>query len=120
MRWLRSTRLMEEAICAALEEAAAGLVDADLGGGLVKKRVALPGRGKRGGARIVVATNRTNRWYVIVGFAKSVRADLDSSELKALRAMASDLLGLSALQLEALLERGVLREICHGSETEGG
>jgi hypothetical protein len=43
-----------------------GLIDANLGGGIIKKRVALPGRGKRGGARTLVATNSANRWFFCI------------------------------------------------------
>ena len=56
-RWMRKTELTDSALCAAVSEMAAGLIDADLGGGAVKKRVALPGRGKSGSARTLVATN---------------------------------------------------------------
>ncbi|WP_343294037.1 type II toxin-antitoxin system RelE/ParE family toxin [Vandammella animalimorsus] len=49
-RWMHKTALTDPALCAAVEEMRCGLVDADLGGGVVKKRVALPGRGKSGGS----------------------------------------------------------------------
>lgn len=49
-RWIRKTELTDAALCEAVGEMAAGLVDADLGGGVLKKRVGLAGRGKRGGA----------------------------------------------------------------------
>ena len=50
-RWMRKSGLTDAALCAAVAEMVAGLVDADLGGGVVKKRVGLPGRGKRGAPR---------------------------------------------------------------------
>jgi hypothetical protein len=50
-RWMRKIELTESALCSAVAEMASGLVDADLGGGVFKKRVALPGRGKSGSAR---------------------------------------------------------------------
>lgn len=49
-RWMRKTELSDSALCVAVAEMEQGLIDADLGGGVVKKRVALPGRGKSGGA----------------------------------------------------------------------
>ena len=67
-RWVRKTDLTDNSLCKAVSEMAAGLVDADLGGGVVKKRVALPGRGKSGGARTLVATNRGSRWFFRVRF----------------------------------------------------
>lgn len=48
---MRKAELTDDALCDAVSEMAQGLVDADLGGHVVKKRVALPGQGKRGGAR---------------------------------------------------------------------
>jgi hypothetical protein len=54
-RWMRKTDLTDVALCAAVVEMAAGLVDADLGGGIVKKRVALPSRGKSGSVRTLIA-----------------------------------------------------------------
>jgi hypothetical protein len=53
---MRKTGLPEDALCDAVSEMTRGLVDADLGGGVIKKRIALPGQGKRGGARTIVAT----------------------------------------------------------------
>ena len=66
-RWLRKSGLTDQALCQAVAEMVAGLIDADLGGGLAKKRVGLPGRGKRGGARTLVATNQGSRWFSCSG-----------------------------------------------------
>jgi hypothetical protein len=62
-RWMRKSELTDQALCQAVAEMVAGLIDADLGGDVVKKRVALPGRGKRAGARTLVATRKGNRWF---------------------------------------------------------
>ncbi len=70
---MRKTELSDPVLCAAVEEMERGLIDADLGGGVVKKRVALPGRGKSGGARTLVATNKGNRWFFVFGFEKNER-----------------------------------------------
>ena len=67
-RWLGKTDLSVEALCRSVEEMERGLIDANLGGGIIKKRVALPGHGKRGSARTLVATNRANRWFFVFGF----------------------------------------------------
>ncbi len=78
-----------------------GLIDADLGGGVVKKRVALPGRGKRGSTRTLVATNKGNRWFFVFGFEKNDRDNVSAKELEALQAIATDLLELSSTALDA-------------------
>lgn len=69
-RWMRKTELTNPALCEAVSERSRGLIDADLGGGVVKKRVGLAGRGKRGGARTLVATNKGARWFFVFGFDK--------------------------------------------------
>ena len=60
-RWMRKTELIDQALCEAVVAMEQGLIDADLGGGVIKKRVALPGRGKSGSTRTLVAMNRGNR-----------------------------------------------------------
>ncbi len=112
-RWVRKTDLTDDALCKAISEMVAGLVDADLGGGVVKKRVALPGRGKSGGARTLVATNRSSRWFFVFGFEKNERANVTARELEALQAIAADLLKLTANQLDAHVENKALQEICY-------
>jgi len=69
-RWSRKAQISDKALLKAVAEMAAGLVDADLGGSVYKKRVPLPGRGKSGGARILVATRHVNRWFLLYGFGK--------------------------------------------------
>ncbi len=110
---MRKTELTDQILCMAVHEMAQGLIDADLGGGVVKKRVPLPGRGKSGGARTLVATNKNQRWFFVFGFEKNDRANLSSEELEALQAIATDLLKLSSTQLDAHVECEALQEICH-------
>lgn len=112
-RWMRKTELSDAALCRAFVEMAQGLIDADLGGGLVKKRVALPGRGKSGGARTLVATNKGSRWIFVFGFEKNDRANITAEELQALKDLAQDILSNTAVQLSQALEDGALQEICH-------
>ncbi len=90
-----------------------GLIDADLGGGLVKKRVGMAGRGKRSGARTLVATNKDNRWFFVFGFEKNERANIDADELDALQELAAQLLVRTDEELEIALVDGALKEICH-------
>jgi hypothetical protein len=112
-RWLRKTDLDDDALFRAVADMERGLIDADLGGGVLKKRVARPGRGKSGGARTLVATNRGDRWFFVFGFEKSVRANVSAKELEALQALATDLLKLSSVELDRQVENDALAEICH-------
>ena len=95
----------------AVREMAAGLVDADLGGGLFKKRVPISGRGKRGGARVIVATRTQARWFFIYGFGKNERSDIAPAELRALRGIAEALRDLGQRRLEAAVRVGELVEV---------
>ncbi|MCW5593641.1 MAG: type II toxin-antitoxin system RelE/ParE family toxin, partial [Burkholderiales bacterium] len=80
-RWSRRIGLSDDALCEAIEEMARGLIDADLGGHVVKKRVAIPGQGKRGGARTLVATRLADRWFFVYGFRKNERENVTEPEL---------------------------------------
>lgn len=112
-RWMRKTGLTDNSLCSAVAEMAQGLIDADLGGGIVKKRIGLAGRGKRGGARTLVATNKGNRWFFIFGFEKNERANIEDDELEALQDIATALLARTGRQLDEASEEGSLQEICH-------
>ena len=111
--FLRKTELTDDALCLAVREMAQGLIDADLGGGVVKKRVGLAGRGKRGGARTLVATNKDTRWFFVFGFEKNERANISAEEKEALQLLAQDLLSRSGKELDAGVEDGSLQEICN-------
>jgi hypothetical protein len=115
-RWMRKTELTDDALCAAAHEMAQGLIDADLGGGVVKKRIGLAGRGKRGGARTLVATNKGSRWFFVYGFEKNDRANISDDELAALQDIASQLLAMSGQQLDEAVQDSSLQEICNDNK----
>ena len=111
--WMRKTDLTDSILCKAVQEMENGLIDANLGGNVIKKRVPLPGRGKSGSTRILLATNFKNRWYFMFGFEKNERANIKSIELEALRKLAMDLLSLNSSQIELALQKEKLMEICN-------
>ena len=110
-RWMRKTALGDSDLRKAVLEMTAGLIDADLGGGVVKKRIGLAGRGKRGGVRTLVATNKGNRWFFVFGFEKNERDNISDAELQALQDYAADLLERTPAQLDAAAADGTLLEI---------
>ena len=118
-RWMRKTELTEPALCLAVAEMAHSLIDADLGGGVVKKRVAMPGRGKSGSARTLLATNRASRWFFVFGFEKNERSNVTEKEVVALQRLAADLLRLSLSQLDEHVGSDALKEICHDNQSQG-
>ena len=116
-RWQRKIGLSDVALCQAVTEMEQGLIDANLGGGVIKKRVALPGRGKRGGARTLVATNKSDRWFFVFGFEKNERANITAEELEGLQEIAKQLLDRTPDQLNETVRDGSLQEICHDQES---
>lgn len=73
-RWAKKEGLPELALCIAVEEMAPGLFEADLGSGLLNKRIAKQGQGKSGGFHTLVATNRGDCWVFVCGFPKKPAA----------------------------------------------
>jgi hypothetical protein len=110
--------LTQEALCLAISEMEKGLIDAELGGGVVKKRVPLPGRGKSGGTRTLLLTNKSSLWFFVFGFEKNERANISLRELVALKAIAADLLKLSAAELDSQVDSKALQEICHDDQAQ--
>ena len=110
-RWARKQGLTTSSLCAAVREMTAGLYDADLGGGLLKKRIARPGKGKSGGFRTLVATNKGNRWVFVYGFPKNERSSIDKDEEEALKKLAAHLLSLTAQTLGKAQGAGELMEV---------
>jgi hypothetical protein len=115
-RWMHRARLSDAALHEAVSEMEQGLIDVDLGGHVVKKRVRLPGRGKRGGARTIVATKLQSRWFFLYGFGKNERANIDKNELKFFQEVAKELLEFDDRQISVALSAGEVIEVCHGNE----
>jgi hypothetical protein len=116
-RWAAKQGLSTTSLCAAIREMTAGLYEADLGGGLLKKRIARLGQGKSGGFRTLVATNRDSRWVFVFGFAKNQRGNIDAVEETALKKLATHLLSLTPEALGLAQEAGELMEVhCNGQE----
>lgn len=112
-RWARK-RIDDSWLAAAVAQMRQGLVDARLGGNLLKKRVARPGAGKSGGYRTFVASDQRDRWIFMYGFAKKDGDDLDDDELDDLKRTAQALLAMGEETVQQALAAGELREIDHG------
>lgn len=110
-RWARKQGLTTPGLCAAVREMTEGLYEADLGGGLFKKRIARPGQGKSGGFRTLVATNKGSRWVFVYGFPKNARSNINKDEQEALKKLAAHLLSLTAQALDKAQRAGELIEV---------
>ena len=103
--------LSDADLITAVAEMSDGLWDVSLGGQVYKKRVALAGRGKSGGARTLVAFKSDDRAFFMYGFSKNQRSNITTKEKKALKLMARELLGYKNKQLRLALKHGALIEI---------
>lgn len=113
-RWARREGLTDTALRFAVDEMRRGLVDAVLGGGLVKKRIARPGGGKSGGYRALLAADFRHRWVFLYGFAKSERENIDEKNLRDLRQLAQTYNLMSEAAARRLIDAGVLMEVSDG------
>jgi hypothetical protein len=109
-------------LCRAAADVAAGRVDADLGGGVIKQRVARAGAGKSGGYRTIVLFRvGPSRLFFVYGFAKSSRANISGAELEAFRRLANRVLAFSGAELMAAIQAGELIEVdCDGDKKASG
>ena len=117
-RFQRKEGLSDKALCKAVRDAVAGLIDADLGRGLIKQRVARPGQGKRGSYRTVIAYRVKKRAVFLFGFAKNNKANLDPDELDELIKRGAVWLGASDAVVERAITTDELREVDCAEEDE--
>ena len=101
----------DSALCQAAAEAERGLIDADLGGGVIKQRIARKGRGKSGGFRVMILYRRGARAFFVHGFAKSERPNITRDELIALKELARVMLAYGASEIARALKLGPLIEV---------
>src|SRR5260370_24303987 len=80
-RFTRRERITDVSLCEAVEQAERGLVNAHLGGGLIKLRITRPGQGKRGGYRVLIAFRSKLRAGFLFGFSKNEFEYIDDHQL---------------------------------------
>lgn len=112
-RFQRRERITDKSLAEAVLGAERGLIDADLGGGLIKQRIARPGQGKSGGFRTLIAYGRGERAVLLFGFAKNERANIDDDELDEWRQVGRTYLGLDDKGVEAAIAADELTELSH-------
>lgn len=110
-RFQRKERISDASLVEAVGNAEAGLVDADLGGGLVKQRLARVGQGKRAGYRTVIAFRRGERAVFLYGFAKNERSNIDAEEREEFRRIAQSFNDMGAAQIARLIGDNELIEV---------
>ena len=115
-RFARQERIANATLLEAIARAERGLIDSDLGGGLIKQRVARQGQGRSGGYRVIVAYRAKAKAILLFGFAKNNRENITPDELVFLRELSENWLAAGAARIQKEIEAGNLKEIEDGEE----
>ena len=110
-RRARQEGISDKQLHEAVERAARGLIDAELGGGLIKQRVARPGQGRSGGFRTIIAWRAKDRSIFVYAFAKNMRDNISDAELADLKDLAVLYLGYSSKEIDRAVAAGELFEV---------
>jgi hypothetical protein len=111
MRFAKKAGLDDSTLSKSIQDAARGLVAADLGGGVVKQRIARPGQGKSGGFRTLIVFRAGARAFFVHGFAKNEKDNIGTNELIAIKKLASELLAYDDRAIARAVASGTLIEV---------
>jgi hypothetical protein len=117
-RYARREKISHASLCEAVARAERGLIDADLGGGLIKQRVARAGKGRSGGYRTILAYRRLGRAIFVFGFAKSALENIERENLETLQDIAAIWLPADERKIANGLQNGELEEVHYDSEED--
>ena len=115
-RFQKKARIEDSDLWSAAELAEKGLIDADLGGGVIKQRIARAGEGKSGGSRSIVLFRQGSRAVYVYGFEKKDRANIKANELEAFRELAAVIWGYTEAEMKKRGEDGALLQIAAPEE----
>jgi len=116
VRFARRERITNTSLKEAIGRAERAIIDADLGGGLIKQRVARSGQGRSGGFRMIVVYRTKERAFFVFGFAKNSRDNIEDDELQTLRDVTVELLARDDAALDRAKTTGELQEIDNGDD----
>jgi hypothetical protein len=117
-RYARRERIDDHSLSEAIERAGRGTIDADLGGGIIKQRIARSGQGRSGGYRMLIAYRAGTRAVFLYAFAKNERENIGPDELLAFREIGAAWLEADARRLAQALEDGRLQEVTNDEDNE--
>lgn len=110
-RFVRKSRIDDALLIEAIERAEEGLIDADLGGGIIKQRVGRPGQGRSGGYRTLIAFRSGEISVFIFGFAKNEQDNISRDNLRNMRDVAAKWFATDSVDLIRAIEAGDIEEI---------
>jgi len=110
-RFARREDLDDATLRKAIDDAERGLIDAKLGGGVIKQRIARPGKGKAGGYRAVILYKANALAFFVHGFAKKDRDNIAPDEFAAFKLLASQMFSFDDQEIAEAVASGTLIEV---------
>jgi hypothetical protein len=107
-RWSKKEGISDHVLIDSIGEVEKGIVDADLGGHLFKKRVARPSQGKSGGFRTLIAYRKNDRAFFLYGFDKGEKSNISQKEKIALKKLTQELMLYDEKKLNRAVKNGAL------------
>lgn len=111
-KFARKSKIRDEDLCLAIEAVNCGQIDADLGGGVYKQRLARQGQGKSGGYRSIILLRHGTIALFVFGFAKKDIDNISRQDLLEFRNLAKELFQYGDKEIEKLIAAGAIKEIC--------
>lgn len=116
-KFANKERINDSILCEAVERMENGLIDADLGGCIIKQRIGRKGQGRSSGYRVLIAVRYKKRHIFMDGFAKNEKDNIDDDELFALKKYGSVWLNADEQSIEAAIRMGKLFEVRYEKKT---
>lgn len=110
-KFARKESMADDKLVEAIREIENGLIDADYGGGLIKKRIAREGGGKSGGYRTLIAYRTETISLFLYGFAKSDAESFEDNDVKEFKIFTREFLGYSEAQIASAIDKGAIEEV---------
>ena len=110
-KWAKKFKLSEKNLLSVLNEVENKIFEADLGGHIIKKRIAFKGQGKSGSGRTIICFKKEKLAIFIHGFSKSESSDISDKELKAFKSLAKILISLSEEEINIAIQNGNFKEL---------
>jgi len=110
-RWAKAEHIGDADLVKTIQDAEAGLIDAFLGGELIKKRLARQGQGKSSGYRVIIAFRSENRSFFLEGFGKNDKENISNREKEALKKYAAALFNMDDNQIRSAVKKGIFQEV---------
>ena len=110
-KFAKKHKISDSELIEAVERANDGLIDADLGGGVIKQRIARQGQGRSGGYRSLIFFRYGERAFFMTAFAKNDRENITGKELAELKKAAAIILAMTETDIEQAKSNGTFTEI---------